>query len=44
MPGPEVDRIGEVVVAEVPGGYKDYISEIPLIRAEEDLVTLDMPT
>ena len=36
MPGPEVDRIGEIVVAENPGGYKDYIREMPLIRKQDD--------
>ena len=36
MPGPEVDRIGEIIVAENPGGYKDYIREMPLIRRQDD--------
>lgn len=36
LAGPELGRIGEVIAAEVPGGYKDYIREVPTIFGIEN--------
>lgn len=36
LPDLNLERIGEVISAEVPGGYKDYIREVPMFAPEED--------
>jgi len=36
LAGPDVGRIGEVIAAEVPGGYKDFIREVPTVFSVEN--------